>query len=109
MFLRDMQSCVEKIQSYTAGMTLVSFCENRLVMDATLRNLEILGEAATHIPPDVRSQFKNVPWREIVDTRNKLIHGYAGLDDEIVWDIVSQDIPNLKESLAEISRYYLLP
>jgi uncharacterized protein with HEPN domain len=104
-----MQSCVEKIQSYTAGMTLVSFSENRLVMDATLRNLEILGEAATHIPPDIRSQFKNVPWREIVDTRNKLIHGYAGLDDEIVWDIVSHDIPNLKESLAEISRYYLLP
>ena len=104
MFLGDMQTCVEKIQSYTAGMTIASFSANRLVMDATLRNLEILGEAATNIPPNIRSQYANVPWREIVDTRNKLIHGYAGLDDEIVWDIVSNDIPRLKTLLAEMSK-----
>jgi uncharacterized protein with HEPN domain len=103
MFLGDMQSCIGKIQAYTAGMTLESFSNNPLVMDATLRNLEILGEAATNIPSDIRSQFQTIPWREIVDTRNKLIHGYAGLDDEIVWDIVSHDIPRLAGLLAEMS------
>jgi uncharacterized protein with HEPN domain len=103
IFLGDMQSCIGKIQGYTAGMTLESFSNNPLVMDATLRNLEILGEAATNIPPEVRSQFQSIPWREIVDTRNKLIHGYAGLDDEIVWDIVSHDIPRLAGLLAEMS------
>lgn len=84
MFLGDMKVCVEKIQRYTAGMGLESFCVNHLVRDATLRNLEILGEAANNIPLDIRARYQQVPWREMIDTRNKLIHGYAGLDDEII-------------------------
>jgi len=76
---------------------------NHLVRDATLRNLEILGEAANNIPLDIRARYQQVPWREMIDTRNKLIHGYAGLDDEIIWDIVSNDIPRLPGLLAEIS------
>ena len=64
-----------------------------LVYDATLRNLELIGEAATHVPDDVRSAYPQVPWRLVVATRNRLIHGYLGIDNDTLWSIVVSDVP----------------
>ena len=66
-----------------------------LTYDATLRNLELLGEAATHIPQDIRTAHPEIPWRMIIATRNRLIHGYLGIDDDTLWSIIQDDVPEL--------------
>ena len=63
--------------------------------DATLRNLELIGEAATHIPEEIRSAHPDTPWRMIIATRNRLIHGYLGIDDDTLWSIIQDDVPEL--------------
>ena len=103
LYIDDMKKCVDKIRSYTAGQTLKSFQENSLINDATLRNLEVLGEAANNIPLVIQSKNPQIPWRQIIGTRNKLIHGYLGIDDQIVWDIVCNEIPKLEDLLKNIS------
>lgn len=74
-YIQDMITCAEKILSYTADMTQVDFESSSLTYDATIRNIEVIGEAATHIPPGIRDQYPEVPWRMMVATRNQLIHG----------------------------------
>ena len=66
-------------------------------------NIELIGEAATHIPVEIREANPDIPWRMIVATRNRLIHGYLGIDDDTLWSIVQDDIPNLVRSLRSIS------
>lgn len=70
--------------------------------DATLRNLELIGEAATHVPADVRDAAADVPWRLIIAVRNRLIHGYLGIDDDTLWSIVNDDLTPLRAALARL-------
>ncbi|PMR74473.1 DUF86 domain-containing protein [Billgrantia endophytica] len=79
-----------------------SFTSHSLTYDATLRNLELIGEAATRIPDEVRQQYPEIPWRLIVATRNRLIHAYLGIDDDTVWSIIQDNIPELLEQLLVI-------
>ena len=65
------------------------------IYDATLRNLELIGEAATHIPDEVRTAHPEIPWLLIIATRNRLIHGYLGIDDDTVWSIIQDNMPEL--------------
>ena len=67
--------------------------------DATVRNLELVGEAATYVPESVRRDHPEIPWRMVIATRNQLIHGYVGIDDDVLWSIVQTDIPALLASL----------
>jgi len=60
-----------------------------------LRNLELIGEAAIHIPEKIRAAHSEIPWRMIIATRNRLIHGYLGIDDDTIWSIVQEDVPEL--------------
>ncbi len=79
VYLDDMIGCSEKVMAYTAGLNQDAFLADNLIYDATLRNLELIGEAATHIPEAVRTANPQIPWRLIVATRNRLVHGYATL------------------------------
>ena len=101
-YISDMIGFAEKVLDYSDGMSLESFVNSGLNYDAVLRNLELIGEAATHIPEDVRSMHSDLPWRMIVATRNRLIHGYLGIDNDIVWSIIKDEIPRLLESLKVI-------
>ncbi|WP_296806110.1 DUF86 domain-containing protein [Thiocapsa sp.] len=92
----------EKVLAYTAGLDQDHFVREELIYDATLRNLELIGEAATHIPEAVRAANPDVPWRLIVATRNRLIHGYLGIDDDTLWSIVRDDVPALLKRLREV-------
>jgi uncharacterized protein with HEPN domain len=78
------------------------FVQSGLNYDATLRNLELIGEAASHVPQFVRDKHPNVPWRLMAATRNRLIHGYLGIDNDTVWSIVRVDVPSLLVSLREL-------
>lgn len=101
-YIQDMISCAEKVLSYTADMSQADFEASDLTYDATIRNIELIGEAATHIPTDVRNQFSDIPWRMMIATRNQLIHGYLGIDNDILWDIVANNIPELLTRLQRV-------
>ncbi len=94
-YLDDMISFAEKVLVYTEGLDQAAFVISGLNYDATLRNLELIGEAATHIPEAVRQAHPAIPWRMLVATRNRLIHGYLGIDNDTLWSIIQDDVPGL--------------
>lgn len=94
-YISDMIEFAEKVLTYTDGLNQNSFVENSLTYDATLRNLELIGEAATHIPDEIRSTHSEIPWRLVIATRNRLIHGYLGVDNDTLWSIIREDVPEL--------------
>ncbi|MFU2488660.1 DUF86 domain-containing protein [Thauera sp. WH-1] len=102
-YLRDMIDFGEKVIAYTEGMTQEAFVASGLHFDATVRNLELIGEAATRIPPEVREAHPEVPWRMIIAARNRLIHGYLGIDNDTLWSMVKDDVPELLPRLRAIS------
>lgn len=101
-YIADMIKFSETAISYTEGMSQQQFIESGITYDATLRNLELIGEAATRIPQEIRNKHTNIPWRMMIATRNQLIHGYLGIDHDILWSIIQQDIPALLEQLQTI-------
>ncbi|MEX2376107.1 MAG: DUF86 domain-containing protein [Dehalococcoidia bacterium] len=103
-YLDDMIAFAGKVLAYTTGLDQAGFVANELIYDATLRNLELIGEAATHIPDEVRSAYPEIPWRMVIATRNRLIHGYLGVDDDTLWSIVRDDVPGLLASLQAVER-----
>ena len=98
-YLDDMIAFAERVSAYSKGLDRISFEGSGLNYDATLRNLELIGEAATHIPDAVREHFADIPWRMIVATRNRLIHGYLGIDNDTIWSIVQDEVPRLLSQL----------
>ena len=86
-YVDDMIGFAENVMSYTAGYDQNGFEQSRLHFDATLRNLELIGEAATHIPQHVREFAPQIPWR-LIALRNQLIPGYLGIDNDTLWSII---------------------
>ncbi|WP_290797613.1 DUF86 domain-containing protein [Halomonas sp.] len=103
-YIDDMIGFAEKVLAYTEGLTQEDFIEHDLTYDATLRNLELIGEAATRIPEEIREANPDVPWRMIIATRNRLIHAYLGIDDDTVWSIIQSHIPELLDRLETLNR-----
>ena len=101
-YLEDMIRFVEKVLTYTSGLDQARFVSSALVYDASLRNLELVGEAATHIPENVRIASPVIPWRMIIATRNRLILGYLGIDDDTLWSIITDEVPELLSSLKKL-------
>jgi uncharacterized protein with HEPN domain len=102
LFLRDMLEAARKVVRFTADRQLESFVADEMAYDATLRNLEVLGEAAKSIPEEVRQRHPDVDWRGIAGLRDLLAHAYFALDDATLWKIVQIDIPRVIELLEPI-------
>ena len=101
-YVEDMISFAENVLAYTADFDQDTFIATRLNYDATLRNLELIGEAATHIPDAIRKAHPDIPWRMIVATRNRLIHAYLGIDNDTIWSIIQDEIPELLGLLKQL-------
>ncbi|MBK7423559.1 MAG: DUF86 domain-containing protein [Propionivibrio sp.] len=101
-YLDDMIGFAEKVIAYTDGLDQVGFITRRLTYNAPVRNLELIGEPATHIPERVRGANPDLPWRLIIATRNRLIHGYLGIDNDTLWSIIQSDIPALLPKLRQL-------
>ena len=98
-YIADMVGFAYKVLAYTEGLDQSSFLASGMTYDATLRNLELIGEAATRVPEEVRSAYVAIPWRQIIATRNRIVHGYLGIDADTVWSIIQDDIPGLLVAL----------
>lgn len=94
-YIDDMIDFAERVLTYTAGLDQAGFVANGLAYDATLRNLGLIGEAAIHVPDEIREAHPEIPWRMIIAARNRLIHGYLGIDDDTLWSIIRDDLPEL--------------
>jgi uncharacterized protein with HEPN domain len=103
-YLDDMMRFAENVLAYCDGLDQAAFEVTGLNYDATVRNLELIGEAATHIPIEIREAYPSIPWRQIIATRNRLIHGYLGIDNDTLWSIIRDDIPGLIIELQHIRK-----
>ena len=101
-YLDDMIGFSENVVAYCEGLDFETFERTGLNYDATVRNLELIGEAANHIPEQIREDNTSIPWRQIIATRNRLIHGYLGIDNDTLWSIIQDDIPPLIVELQKI-------
>ena len=94
-YVEDMIGFGERIRNYTAGLDKAAFVACPMSYDATLRNLELISEAATQIPETVRDAHPEIPWRAIVGTRNRLAHAYLHIDDDVIWTLIVDAVPEL--------------
>lgn len=101
-YIDDMIGFAEAVLAYTEGFDQEAFVHSRLNYDATLRNLEMIGEAASHVPEETRKLAPDIPWRQVVATRNRLIHGYLGIDNDTLWSVIRDDVPPLLEQLFRL-------
>jgi uncharacterized protein with HEPN domain len=97
--LQDIHAALDRITGYTKEMEVDDFFDDLKTQDAVIRNLEILGEAAKFLSAETKKTYPNIPWRDIAGTRDKLIHDYFGVNIDVVWGIVAQDIPAMLSEL----------
>ena len=101
-YVQDMIEFGEKVLAYTDGLDQEAFIAHGLTYDATLRNLQLIGEAATHIPDEVRQAHSEVPWHAIIGTRNRLAHSYLAISDSIIWGVIQEAVPDLLPALRNL-------
>ena len=102
LFLEDIYMSCKKIVRYTQGLTFEQFMADEKTFDAVVRNLIVIGEALKHIPQDVCDRYPQVQWREIAGFRDIAVHEYFGIDEDILWDIIHNEIPSLTARMTEI-------
>ncbi len=96
LFLLDVLEAIAKIERYLSGLSYDEFIANDLVVDAVVRNLEVIGEAVKHIPNEWRERYQEIDWRRVIGFRNIVIHAYFEVDVEIVWTIATERLAELK-------------
>jgi len=102
LFIHDILENIELIEDSTEKISSSKFKLDRLLFDATMRRLEIIGEAVKNIPESFRDKYPAVPWKKISGLRDILIHAYFGIQSEIIWNIIKKDLPELKKQIKEI-------
>lgn len=101
VYLTHIAECINNIESFIPnGRT--DYFSSKLIQDAVIRNLEIIGEATKRISKDFREQHSFVPWRKMAGLRDVLIHDYFGVDNEIIWNVIEKEIPLLKEKITNL-------
>jgi uncharacterized protein with HEPN domain len=101
-YLKDILDAINDIENFVKDTDYIKFVTNHMRRNAVVRSLEIIGEASKNIPEELRNQYKNIPWKRMVGMRDKLIHGYFGVDYESVWAVATDRIPEIKHPLAKM-------
>ncbi len=109
LFLADMREFCRRIAHYIEGRSQEELFTEQMRLDAVLRNLELLGEAAKRIPSDIQQRHPEIPWRRVAGLRDVLAHAYFGLDEATLWQTVSESVPALGRQLEELERATDLP
>ena len=100
--LKHILDAIEEIEKYLLEVDFPIFFENSMMRFACIKQMEIIGEASNHISDELKSKFTDVEWAQIVGMRNVFAHEYFGIDSSLVWEIIKNDIPDLKEKIKLI-------
>lgn len=104
LYVRDIIESIEAIFDYTQKKNFENFTRERMFYSAVIREFEIIGEAVAKLPEDLKAEYPDITWQDIKDFRNLLAHEYFGVDLEIVWDVVTNDLPHLYEVMKNIEK-----
>ncbi len=102
LYLSDINESINKIQDYTKDISQEDFKDNPQVQDAVVRRMEIIGEAIKNIPMSIRNTNPLIPWKEMANFKNLLIHSYFEVSVNRVWKTIKNDLPKIKENLSKI-------
>lgn len=102
ILLEDIFEALESIFEYTSGKSFEEFSKTKMMRDAVYRNFEIIGEAANRLSPEFIEKNSFVNWHKVIGLRNRIIHAYFDIDDDIIWTIIQNDLPKLKNQVMEI-------
>ena len=102
LYLEDILESTDKIQNYAGDLSYEDILQDKMRIDAIVRNFEIIGEASGKIPQEVRDKFPSVEWRKISNFRNVLAHEYFGIKYKIMWDIIKNKLPQLEKQIKAI-------
>jgi uncharacterized protein with HEPN domain len=102
VFLHNVLDAIANIAEFVGGMTLGQFKDDKKTLHAVVRNLEVVGEAVKGVPPEVRQRHPAIPWQRIAGLHDILIHHYFEIDVDIVWDVVKNKLPDLKQHLQTL-------
>jgi uncharacterized protein with HEPN domain len=100
--IEDMLEAIQHVQQYIQGFDLQAFCADQKTIDAVIRNFEVLGEAARHVPDEIQNKYPEIPWSKIRGMRHLLTHEYFGINTEIMWKTANQDLSPLIPFLQRI-------
>ena len=100
--ISDIIDAIQRILEYVERMTFDQFAEDRKTIDAVVKNFIVIGEAASNLPDDFIEQHPELPWREMRDMRNIMVHEYFGVDNLIVWDTVKKNLPPVFPLLKQL-------
>ena len=102
-YLSDILKSIENIEAFTNGMSYDEFVRDEKTVWAVIRGIEIIGEAVSKLPDEMKEKHIHIPWREIRAMRNKLIHEYFGVNVRVLWITIQEDIPSVKPHFIELA------
>lgn len=101
-YLQDIWDAIVDIENFVNNMNYEQFVTDRKTLNAVVRSIEIIGEASKRLPDVIKRKYGKLPWKEITGMRDKLIHAYFGIDTEIIWEAVKENLPALKKSIRQM-------
>ena len=103
-YLNDILDAVNDIKSFINGQTYETFIKDNMRRNAVVRSLEVIGEATKNLPEEVREKYPEIPWKRMAGMRDKLIHGYFGVDYESIWSLITERVSSIEEPIKRIIR-----
>ena len=100
--LKHIMEAIDNIYEFVNGITYDEYCGNKMMRFAVVKNFEIVGEASYMLSKEIKAQYAEIEWKDIIAFRHILVHGYYQIRDEIVWDMISDDLPPLKDQIKRI-------
>lgn len=101
-YVQDIVDSIEDAQAFVEGMTFADFSKDRKTVNAVIRSVEVIGEAAKNIAESIRDRYPSIPWRKMAGMRDKLAHEYFGVDLEVVWQTVKEDLSSVKPMMVSV-------